>query len=69
MRIAEAVTLVPFVRMAADRSRAAIVLLNSGLDPIPQVTVQVRMPPTRVSLVAPHAETLLEPQAIPAVLR
>ena len=64
-RIAEAVTLVPFVRMAADRSRAAIVLLNDGLDPIRQATVHVQMPPARVSLIAPQAETQLEAQAIP----
>jgi len=56
VRIDEAVRLVPFVRLSADRSRGAVVLLNSGYDRIERVTVHVRAPMSRVTLSAPGSD-------------
>ncbi len=43
VRVDEVVPLVPFVRMSLDRSKAAVVLLNAGLDPIERADVRIRM--------------------------
>ncbi len=43
VRIEQAVPLVPLVRMSADRTRAAVVLLNAGLDPVDSAIVRVRV--------------------------
>ena len=43
VRIDEAVPLVPFVRMSADRTKGAVVLLNAGLDRLGEATVRVRL--------------------------
>jgi len=42
-RVDEPVPLIPFVRMAEDRSRAVVVLLNAGLDAIERATVRIRL--------------------------
>jgi len=52
VRIREAVTLTPLVRLSPDRHRGAIVLLNAGFDPIERATVEVRAPVTPVRLAA-----------------
>jgi hypothetical protein len=43
VRVDETVPLVSVARVAADRQRGAIMLLNAGLDPIPEATVHLRM--------------------------
>jgi hypothetical protein len=56
--IRETVPVIPFARLSANRKRGAIVLLNSGLDAIPQMTVEVRAPATKVCLAAPGRKTV-----------
>ncbi len=62
LRIDEAVPLIPVVRLAADRKRGAVVLLNAGLDPIPRATVHVRAPAAAVRLLTPSSSRRLQPQ-------
>ena len=56
VRIRETVPVVPFARLSADRKRGAIVLLNAGLDAIPEMTVDVRAPAASVRLASPGRE-------------
>ncbi len=64
VRIMETVPLTPFVRMSPTRDRGAVVLLNAGLDPIEQVTIQLHMPKTSIHLVANRGTRKLAPQTI-----
>ena len=51
VRIKDPVPLTPFVRMARSRRRGLVVLLNHGLETIPQVRIEVRSPmPVRLAL-------------------
>jgi len=43
LRVDETVPLVSVVRASADRQRGAAVLLNAGMDDIPEATVHVRL--------------------------
>ena len=43
LRVDQTVPLVSVVRMSADRQRGAMVLLNAGMDEIPEATVHVRL--------------------------
>ncbi|MCD6520005.1 MAG: hypothetical protein J7M05_08800 [Anaerolineae bacterium] len=57
VRIKDPVPLTPFVRMARSRRRGLIVLLNHGLETIPQVRIEVRSP-MPVRLAEPWREIL-----------
>jgi hypothetical protein len=66
VRIEETVPLIPIVRLNATRERGAVVLLNAGLDPIPQATLQVRAPDAAVRLLLPNGSTRrLQPRPVP----
>lgn len=57
VRIREIVPVVPMVRLAEDRTRGVILLVNSGLDSVDEVTLEVRAPETKVSLAGPERES------------
>jgi hypothetical protein len=65
VRVEEPVPLIPFVRMGADSGRAGVVLLNAGLDPVPEATVQLRTIAGPVRLVTEQGEAPAEAQAVP----
>jgi hypothetical protein len=65
LRIDETVPLIPVVRLSATRERGAVVLLNAGLDPIPQATVHLRAPAAPVRLLTPSHSRRLQPQPEP----
>ncbi len=44
MRVQQAVPVIPVARLVADRTRGVVTLFNSGLDWLPEVTVEVRAP-------------------------
>lgn len=44
VRVREAVPVIPVARLVADRTRGVVTLFNSGLDWLPEVTVEVRGP-------------------------
>lgn len=48
VRVDETVPLVSVARVAADRRRGAVMLLNAGFDPIPEATVHLRFPAGQV---------------------
>lgn len=50
VRINQPVSLVPIVRMSADRRRGAIVLLNAGMDEIRAATIHIRAKTRRARL-------------------
>ena len=52
-RVVETVPLVSVVRLSADRKRGAVMLLNAGMDPIPEATVHLRMQSEQVRCMAP----------------
>lgn len=52
LRIDQTVPLVSVVRMSADRQRGAVVLLNAGMDEIPEATVHLRLPARHARLLA-----------------
>ena len=52
LRVDETVPLVSVVRMSADRTRGAAVLLNAGMDEIPEATVHIRLPVRHACLLA-----------------
>jgi hypothetical protein len=52
VRVDETVPLVSVARVAADRRRGAVMLLNAGMDAIPEATVHLRFPASRVRLLA-----------------
>jgi hypothetical protein len=60
VRIEETVTLAPIARLSADRSRGAVVLLNTGLDPIPQATIHIRAAASGARLATTQGEAPLE---------
>jgi hypothetical protein len=63
VRIAEPERLVAVACVAADRRRAAVMLLNAGMDAVPEVTVHVRASAHRARLLAAGAaERALELQ-------
>ncbi len=53
VRIEEPVRLVPVARFSDDRRRGAVMLLNAGMDPIPEVSLHLRMQAERVRCFAP----------------
>ncbi len=53
VRVEETVPLVSVVRLSADRKRGAVMLLNAGMDPIPEATVHLRFQATEARLMAP----------------
>jgi hypothetical protein len=53
VRIDETVPLVPIVRMSANRRKAGLVLLNAGLDTIPEATIHIRASAKRVRILEP----------------
>ena len=59
VRIDEAVTLTPIVRLAPDRQRGAVILLNTGLDTIEQATLHLRVNAHTVTLLTADGETPL----------
>ena len=61
VRVEEAVRLVPVARMSANGRRAAILLLNAGLDAVREATVHIRTPASRVRLLAPGTKDRLIP--------
>ncbi len=62
VRIQETVPLVPLVRLAPDRSRGAVVLLNTGLEKIATATLHLRVPDLPVHLATPEGVVEVEPQ-------
>ncbi|MEI6149821.1 MAG: hypothetical protein WCS01_12030 [bacterium] len=52
VRVDETVPLVSVARVAADRGRGAVMLLNGGLDVIPEATVHLRMQAGQVRVLA-----------------
>lgn len=58
VRIEETVPLIPVVRLAPEKNRGIIVLLNAGFDSIGRATLRFRGPPTQVRLVAPGIRPL-----------
>lgn len=64
VRIVETVPLTPFVRMSPERDRGAVVLLNTGLDPIEQATVHLRAPAAAVHLCGASGTRRLPRRAI-----
>ncbi len=50
VRVDETVPLVSVARVAADRQRGAVMLLNAGMDTISEATVHLRFPARRVHL-------------------
>ncbi|NPV46111.1 MAG: hypothetical protein HPY69_04070 [Armatimonadetes bacterium] len=44
VRVQQAVPVIPVARLVADRTRGVVTLFNSGLDWLPEVTVEVRAP-------------------------
>jgi len=65
VRIEEPVPLIPFVRMGADGGRAGVVLLNAGLDPVPEATVRVRTMARPLKVVTEQGEVAAEAEALP----
>lgn len=66
VRVEEPVRLVPVARMSADRKRAAVLLLNAGMDGIEEATVHLRMHagPVRVQAIGRRASNVpVEPEA------
>ena len=61
VRVEEAVRLMPIVRMSANGQRAAILLLNAGMDKIREATVHIRTPIARVRLLTPGAKDRVIP--------
>jgi hypothetical protein len=59
VRIDEAVTLTPIVRLAPDRRRGAVILLNTGLDTLEQATLHLRVDARTVTLLTADGETPL----------
>lgn len=59
VRIDEAVPLTPLARLAPDRRRGAVLLLNTGLDPIDQVTVHLRTDANTITRLTADGETPL----------
>lgn len=55
VRVEEPVRLLPVARVSADRRRAAVMLLNAGMDAIPEATVRLRLPVRRARLLRPGA--------------
>jgi len=53
VRIQQPVPLIPFVRLAADRRRGALVLLNTGLEPLQQIDIEVRTPAAGAVRISP----------------
>lgn len=53
VRIRENVPVIPLVRLAPDRRRGVIVLVNAGLDPLARVSLAVRAPAANVRLASP----------------
>jgi hypothetical protein len=53
VRVEETVPLVSVVRLPADRKRGAVMLLNAGMDPIPEATVHLRFQAKEARLMAP----------------
>ena len=63
VRIREVLPVAPLVRLSPDRTRGAVLLLPSGLDPIREMTVEVRAPMTPVCLASPgRTATALQPR-------
>jgi hypothetical protein len=66
VRVDETVPLVAVARVAADRQRGAVMLLNAGFDAIPEATVHLRWPCSQVRLlsIGRRAQLLpVEPEA------
>ena len=61
VRVEEAVRLLPIARTSANGRRAAILLLNAGMDAIREATVHIRTPTTQVRLLAPGAKDRVIP--------
>lgn len=59
VRVEEPVRLTPVVRMSNGRRRAAILLLNAGMDEIPTATIHIRSRATRARLLAPGTKERL----------
>jgi hypothetical protein len=52
VRIDETVPLVSAARISADRRRGAVMLINAGMDAIPEATVHIRLPLPQARLLA-----------------
>ena len=66
VRVDETVPLVSVARVAADRQRGAVMLLNAGFDPIPEATVHLRVAALRGRLLTigqPEREVELQPES------
>ena len=66
VRVDETVPLVSVARLSADRQRGAVMLLNAGMDAIPEATVHVRLPvpQTRLLVIGRDECTLdIQPEA------
>jgi hypothetical protein len=66
VRVDETVPLLSVARVAADRQRGAVMLLNAGFDPIPEATVHLRMTGSQARLlsIGRRAQVLpVEPEA------
>jgi hypothetical protein len=52
VRVDQTVPLISVARVSADRQRGAVMLLNSGMDAIPEATVHLRLAATQARLLA-----------------
>jgi hypothetical protein len=71
VRIEETVPLFPVVRLSPNRRKGAVVLINTGLDDIPAVTLRLRVAATRARVLAvgqPARATALEKRGNERVL-
>ena len=60
VRIDEALTLTPIMRLSQDRQRGAVMLFNWGLDEIAKATVHFRLENRSIRLLTPQGEQPME---------
>ena len=66
VRVDETVPLVSVARVSADRRRGAVMLMNAGMDAIPEATVHLRLPARTARILTTSREEYtddLEPEA------
>jgi hypothetical protein len=63
VRLLEPAPVVPFLRWSATARRGALVLLNLGLEPVPLLTVELRLPRVPVVRVSSRADVDLTPRS------
>jgi hypothetical protein len=67
VRVDETVPLMSVARVSADRQRGAVMLLNAGMDAIPEATVHLRLPvlQARLLVIGRDERTLdIQPEAV-----